>query len=372
MVPPIITFLLVLSLVVLIHELGHFLAAKMFGVKVHEFGFGYPPRMIGIYKNLKNRWKIVQNQDVDDKAKGTVYSINWLPFGGFVRMFGEFENDAMGSKSDQAFFNKKKRQRAIIILAGVFMNIVLAVVLFSTIYSISGIPEEVDYITVGAVAPGSPADTAGFEMGDVVKGIDGVMLSETSDFVENVQDKGGQEVSVLVERDGRELDLLVTPRENPPANEGAVGVIISKYDNVFYPAWEMPFRGAWVGIQEAYGWTRMMIEGIGTMIGMLFAGDRPEVTGPVGIYEITSNVAQQGIFPLMKFVGILSINLAVVNALPFPALDGGRFVFIMLEGVIGRKVKPKIEAYINMAGMLFLIGLMVLVTIGDVMRLMGR
>lgn len=373
MIPPIVTFLAVLSLVVLIHELGHFLTAKFFGIKVHEFGFGYPPRAWGMYKNDKGEWKtIVGNKDIDDKAKGTIYSLNWLPFGGFIRMFGEFENDAMGTKSKQAFFNKGKRQRSVVILAGIFMNLVLAVVLFSAIYSISGIPEEVDYISIGAIAPGSPAEESDLMVGDKVVGIDGETLLTVGDFVESVKEKGGQEVLITVDRGVNRLVLPVTPRKDPPEGEGSVGVIISNYDNVFYPTWQMPFRGAWVGLQEAYGWTKMMIEGIGTMIGMLIVGEKPQVTGPVGIYQITSDVAAQGILALMKFVGILSINLAVVNALPFPALDGGRFVFIVLEGMIGKKVKPKIEAYINMFGMLILISLMILVTVGDVMRLMGR
>ncbi|NMC35796.1 RIP metalloprotease RseP [Candidatus Beckwithbacteria bacterium] len=357
MIPSIIIFLIVLSIVVLIHELGHFVAAKLVGIKVEEFGFGYPPRAVG------------------KKIGETIYSLNWLPFGGFVRMFGE-EEGQMDSKqklsaklSKRAFYHKSKRQRSLVILAGVAMNLLLGVFCFSLIYSTVGIPQEVDYITVQGIAANSPAQAAGVSEGDRVLAIDGIAMDQTSDFVDYLKDKKGVQVTVTLERDHKTLQIPVTPRTSYPPEEGAVGVLVSNYDNVFYPAWQMPFRGVWVGVQETYAWTKMMLEGLGTMVSGIFKGATPEVTGPVGIYQITSTVAEQGILPLIKFIGILSINLAVVNILPLPALDGGRFVFIMIEGIIGRKIKPAIEAYINMAGMAVLIGLMVLVTIGDVIRL---
>ncbi len=349
--PPILTFLIILSIVVLIHELGHFLVAKWTGVKVEEFGFGYPPRAIG------------------KKVGETIYSINWLPFGGFVRMFGEQEAEAEGSKDPRAFFNKSKKQRVAIILAGVFMNMVLAIVCFSVIYSLRGIPQEVDYIVVDGIAPNSPAQAAGIQTGDKVLAIDGLTQAKTAEFVEYLKTKAGQPVAILLERNSQQVAVELTPRVNPPEGEGAVGVAVSNYDNVFYPAWQMPFRGTKVGLEEAFAWTKMMFEGLWQMISGLFAGQKPEVRGVVGIYEITKTVAAEGILPVIKFMGILSINLAVINILPFPALDGGRFAFIMLEKAIGKRIKPKIEAYINMAGMAILVTLMVLITVADVLRI---
>ncbi len=366
-------FLIVLTIVVLIHELGHFLAAKKVGIKVHEFGFGYPPRAIGWFKNKKKQWKsIIGPKDIDSKVPGTIYSINWLPFGGFVRMFGEFEQDAIGSKSKQAFFNKNKKQKTLVILAGVFMNILLAIVAFSLYYSVSGIPEQVDYIVVENISPNSPAELAGFESGDRIISIDGQVATQVNDFANYLSTMGGQMVTIIVQRNGYNQTLKVTPRVNPPEGEGSVGVLVSNYDNIFYPIWQMPFRGTIIGAKETYAWTKMMFEGIGTIISGAIKGSPPEVTGPVGIYQITSKVADQGFWALIKFVGILSINLAVVNILPFPALDGGRFVFILLEGITGKKIKPKIEAYINMAGMLLLIGLMILITIGDITKIINK
>ena len=331
--------------------MGHFVVAKLTGVKVEEFGLGYPPRAIG------------------KKLGETIYSLNWLPFGGFVRLFGEQEAEAEGSKNPRAFFNKSKKQRIAVILAGVFMNMVLAVVCFSAIYSINGIPEEVNYIVVDGIAPNSPAQLAGLQTGDKVLSIDGLAKTTTAEFVDYLKNKAGQEVTLGLQRGEQKIETNLIPRVNPPQGEGAVGVAVSNYDNVFYPAWQMPFRGGTVtGVEEAYGWTKMMFGGLWQMIYGLFAGQKPEVRGIVGIYEITATVAEQGILPVIKFMGILSINLAVINILPFPALDGGRFAFIMLEKVIGRKIKPKIEAYINMAGMAVLITLMVLVTVADILR----
>jgi len=349
--PPLLTFLIILSIVVLIHELGHFVVAKLTGTKVEEFGLGYPPRAIG------------------KKIGETIYSLNWLPFGGFVRLFGEQEAEAEGSKDPRAFFNKSKKQKVAVILAGVFMNMILAIVCFSYIYSVSGIPQEVDYIVIDGIAPNSPAQTAGLQAGDKVLTIDGISKNTTAEFVAYLKDKAGQQVVFGIERERQRLNVSLTPRIDPPQGEGAVGVAVSNYDNVFYPAWQMPLRGTITGLEEAYGWTKMMFGGLWQMIYGLFVGQKPEVRGIVGIYEITATVAAQGILPVIKFIGILSINLAVINILPFPALDGGRFAFIMLEKVIGRKIKPKIEAYINMAGMAILITLMVLVTVADILRI---
>lgn len=353
MLPTFLIFLIVLSLVILIHELGHFLAAKKIGVRVEEFGLGYPPRAIG------------------KKVGETIYSLNWLPFGGFVRLFGEVDDTEQRSKSKRAFYNRKKREKAIVILAGVFMNMVLALVCFSLIYSIKGIPEEVNYVVVDGIAPNSPAEIAGIQVSDKILAIDEKEMNKVDEFVAYVGEKGGQEIVINYERDGVEGETVLIPRENPPEGEGAVGVMVSNFDNIFYPAWQMPFRGIIVGMEETYGWTIMMFSGLGKMVKDVFSGQSPEVSGVVGIYQTTGVIAEMGFLAIIKFIGILSVNLAVINIMPFPALDGGRFAFMVFEKIIG-KSKPKLEATINMAGMIFLIGLMILITFMDVKRLVGR
>jgi len=346
-----IIFLIILSIVVLIHELGHFLMAKKVGVRVEEFGLGYPPRAIG------------------KKIGETIYSLNWLPFGGFVRLYGEMEEGSETTKSKRAFYNRSKKEKGLVILAGVFMNLMLAIACFSLIYSIKGIPEEVNYVMVDGIAPNSPAEEAGIQIGDRIIAIDGVEIERVDKFVEYLKDKQGKEVLFEFKQGDSLAKKILIPRLDPPQGEGAIGVAVSNYDNVFYPIWQMPFRGAWVGIQEAFAWTKLMFGGLGQMIGDSFSGKAPEVSGVVGIYQATGTVAEMGFLALVKFVGILSINLAVVNILPFPALDGGRFLFLLLEKAMGKKMKPIIEAKINMIGMMILIGLMVAVTVLDVRRL---
>ena len=366
--PSILVVLITISLVILIHELGHFLVAKWVGVKVEEFGLGYPPRIIG------------------KKIGETLYSINVLPFGGFVKLFGEQEADLRlkdklaENLKHRAFFNKGKKKRLAVIAAGAVMNFVLGMVAFSFVYSWAGIPEKVDYLTIDAVMPNSPAAEVGLQAEDRILTIDGREVRQVDEFVKLMDEKKDQEITLeLTAKQGREWNLeqrrtvAVTPRKDPPEGEGALGILISNFDNIYYPFWQMPFRGAWVGIQEAISWGLVIFLGIWTMLVQLFTqGIAPQVAGPVGIYRITAAVSQQGLLALMRFTGILSINLAVINILPFPALDGGRLVFIFLEKVIGRRIKPVIEQWINSIGIIILIGLMLAVTFREVLDLLRQ
>ena len=322
----IISFLIILSILILVHELGHFLMAKRYGIKVEEFGFGYPPRFFGI------------------KKRGTIYSLNFLPFGGFVRLKGE---DL-----------KPKRVRLLVLLAGVVMNFLLGVVLFAAIYTKLGIPEKVDYLVVTAVAKDSPAEQAGIKEEDKL-----VDFKDTDKFIEFINEHRGEEVSLRL-KEGREI--LVTPRlaADTPQGEGALGIAITNVDTVLYPLWQRPFRGMWFGLKEAVSWGREIL----TSLAKINAKD---VAGPVGIYEISKDVTKQGFLAILQFMAILSINLSILNLLPLPALDGGRLIFIGIEAVMKKRVKPEWEQAVHLAGIVLLIGLMVLVTINDVRRLLG-
>ena len=329
----IFNFLIILSVLILVHELGHFLMAKRFRIKVEEFGFGYPPRLLGF------------------KKQGTVYSLNLLPFGGFLRLKGE---DLAAGKN--SFAGKPKRVRLLVLLAGAVMNFLLGVVLFAAIYTRLGIPEKVDYLVVTAVAKDSPAEEAGIKLEDKL-----IDFSATDKFIAFINEHRGQEVRLRL-KDGREV--LVTPRlaEVTPQGEGALGVAITNVDVVLYPIWQRPFRGMWFGLKEAVGWGKEILWSL-TKI------NAKDVAGPVGIYEISKDVTKQGWIAILRFVAILSVNLSILNLLPLPALDGGRLIFIGIEAVRKKRVKPEWEQAIHLAGIVLLIGLMVLVTINDVRRL---
>lgn len=354
MIISIITFVVVLSILILVHEAGHFFAAKRAGVLVEEFGIGYPPRIYG------------------KKIGETIYTINALPFGGFVRLHGENVEEGIKDKA-RAFLYKSKKARVGIITAGVVMNFILAIVVFSASYSIQGIPRDSENVRIIDVAESSPAALAGIETEDLVREVAGENITTADKFVEIMKEKGGEEIGVIVEREGNELDeVLVIPRNDPPEGEGALGVVITTNETYFPPLWQRPFIGVYYGFQEAIFWGALVVGGFVEIIKNLFAGQAPRgVAGPVGIYALTSEAASFGFLAMINFLGILSVNLAILNILPFPALDGGRLLFIGIESVVGKKVVPKVEATIHMIGMVILILLILAVTAQDIKRLIA-
>lgn len=352
MILSIITFVAVLSILILVHELGHFFAARRAGVLVEEFGIGYPPRVYG------------------KKIGETVYSVNALPFGGFVRLHGENLEEGIKDKK-RAFLYKSKRARILIIIAGVLMNFVLAIVVFSASYSLQGIPRDSENVRILEIAENSPAANAGLEVEDVVREVSGEKVTTTATFVEIMREKGGEELGIFIERDGSDLgEILITPRKDPPEGEGSLGVVITTSENYFPPLWKRPFLGIYYGFQEALFWGVLVVGGFVGIIKNLFAGQVPQgVAGPVGIYALTSEAASFGFLAMINFLGILSVNLAILNILPFPALDGGRLLFIGIESVVGKKIVPKVEATIHTIGMIILIILILAVTAQDIKRL---
>lgn len=349
----IITFILVLSLLVLVHEFGHFMTAKKAGVLVEEFGIGLPPMLFG------------------KKIGETLYSVNALPFGGFVRLHGENLEEEITDKK-RAFLGKSKKIRAGIILAGVVMNFLLAIVCFSIVYSFSGIPRKTNNVKIIDVVAGSPAQVAGVLPGDYILKVDSEAIGDSAKFMSEIDARKGEKISLEVRRDSEVKTIKLTPRDNPPENEGPLGVVITSTEIYFPPLWQRPFIGIKYGFGDAVFWGKTVLLGMGTMIGQLFKGVVPkDVSGPVGIFAVTSEAAKHGILSLINFIGILSVNLAILNVLPFPALDGGRLLFIFLEKLLGRKVLPKVENAIHAAGMIFLLAMIALITFYDVKRLIA-
>lgn len=346
-----IAFIVILSILVLVHEGGHFFAARRFGIWVEEFGFGLPPRAWG------------------KKIKDTIYSLNWLPFGGFVRLHGENLEDTI-QRPEVAFLNKSKKVRATVICAGVFMNIILGILAFSVVYTFNGVPRETGHVKVLAVSKDSPADAGGLKEGDIIDSLNGQLITNNDQFIKGIDQERGKEVSLNITREGKTDTVKVTPRLNPPANEGALGVAIGSREIYFPPIWQRPFYGIYYGFGDAIFWGKAVLTGFRDMILQSLSGHVPkDIAGPIGIYQVTNQVAALGILPLINFMGVLSVNLAIINILPIPALDGGRLLFIIFEAITRKRVTPKIEATIHSVGMIALLGLLVVITFFDIKRL---
>lgn len=348
MIGSILVFLLVLSILVIAHEFGHFIMAKRAGVWVEEFGFGLPPRIWG------------------KQVGETLFSINALPFGGFVKLHGEQEEEGV-TDPKRAFLNKNKRTRISVIIAGVIMNFLLAIVAFAIVYSFSGIPRDTHQLKIVDVTAGSPAQVAGVIVGDVVTKVGKDNVNSTDTFISKVNDQKGKNVNFEIVRNNKTLEVQITPRLNPPAGEGALGVTITTTEIYFAPIWQRPFYGIYYGFKEAVFWGQTIAMGLWSLVTELFKGQVPKgVSGPVGIFAVTTEAARSGILTLINFVGILSVNLAILNILPFPALDGGRLFFIGIETIIGRKVLPKVEALTHTIGMVILLLLLAAITFHDI------
>lgn len=375
MVFTVIVFLLLLSVLVLVHELGHFIAAKKLGVKAEEFGIGFPPRVKKLFA-----WR------------GTEFTLNWLPLGGFVRLRGEdpvVKLPKIIAEKSGFFWAQKIWKRTLILLAGVTMNMVLAIAVFSIAYAVTGIPVKTDKVFIEAIAPESPAEKSSLKNGDqileVISGNKNTSITDTDKFIEIVNQNLGREISLRVikkvypERSRRDITditiINIIPRlkENTPSGEGSLGVVLSNIELVHYPWWKMPFFSAWFGLKEAFLWGVEIFTGLTHMFSNLIVrGQIPkDIAGPVGIASVTGRIAAQGIIPLLQFMGILSVNLAIVNVLPIPALDGGRLLFLIIEKLRGRPVNPKKEYWANLVGYALLITLILLITLNDIFRLLA-
>jgi regulator of sigma E protease len=353
----ILLFLLILSFLVIIHELGHFLVAKRLGVKVEEFGMGYPPRALRLFT---------------DKA-GTEYTINWLPFGGFVRLFGE--DGEVPDVKQQAFVHKKPSRKLMIVLAGAIVNFVFGALAFGAIYTKVGIPTELGYVRIDVVAPNSPAEEAGLAVGDQVVAVEinnvRTPVTGTEKFIDALRDVRGTTI-ILELVDGQSLPIYVRTTEETPENQGATGVVVADTELKHYPMWQMPFRGMYVGVQSALTFGKLLASSLGVMVrDLVTLGKVPQdVAGPFGIaYAVQKdNILETGWLAVVNFAAILSINLAIVNVLPLPALDGGRAVFILFELLTGKRVKPRVEQLVNTVGFMMLLGLIILISLRDLRR----
>ncbi|MBX4187712.1 MAG: RIP metalloprotease RseP [Candidatus Doudnabacteria bacterium] len=351
----ILIFIIILGILVFVHELGHFVMAKRSGMKVEEFGFGFPPRIFGIKKGE------------------TIYSINWIPVGGFVKIMGEDGNDTV---NPQSFASKGFWPRFATLIAGVTMNVIFAWVILSIAMGI-GLPTVITEsehipdsakinnpsIVFSGVKKDSPADVAGLKVGDKILAVNGEQVDSIEEMQTLTKNRGGQETNFTVSRGNESIDKTLTPRQSPPEGEGPLGVSLDVVAQVAYPWYEVPFRGAVATWNLLFGTISAFVTVIDQWLSGNSVGD--QLSGPVGIAVLTRDVAQLGFIYLLQFTALLSINLAVVNAVPFPALDGGRILFLVIEKIRGKKLPETAEGVANTIGFALLILLMVFVTVRD-------
>lgn len=444
----IVVFILLFAVLVFVHEFGHFLTARLTGMRVLEFGFGFPPRAIGIrrpaayavvrgavtleaegrrlalgegdrvvVRRPRNAWVLERGTDSFRLAEGErftatgsarfrpgwartaqgdfdvvpseyragsgdpalfpfqpgiEYSINWIPFGGFVRILGEdgMARTPEGDLAPDSFAGRPIPARMLVLVAGVLMNVVLAFVVYTSIFA-TGEPTFNGKVQWATVDPGSPAQAAGMRDGDVITSIDGKTFTEPGQMRDYIYGKAGSPIRIAIERGGETLDVTATPRADPPANQGPLGLrdATAVRELVAYPLPEAIARSAertGVVLGEIVRAFSHLITGAVTGQGA------QDVSGPVGIFNITGQVAQEGVAYVLELLALLSLNLAVLNIVPFPGLDGGRLLFVVIEAVRGgRRVDPRTEAAIHALGFMFLLLLVGVVSFFDIRRLAG-
>lgn len=362
---PIILFLVILALLILVHEFGHFIVAKKSGIKVTEFGLGFPPKVWGV------------------KRGETEYSINAVPFGGFVKIFGEDPDDEslQGPERSRSITHKPRIIQAAVLVAGVAFNVLFAWVLISAGYMI-GLPTPVSYegprevrnvrTIITSVTPDSPAERAGVKTGDALVGLtseDRYVADETNpDLVSNFIEAHGKEgVTMELARGKQVVVASMSAEEGVIAGRLAVGISMDEIGTLRLPVHLALLEGAKTTAHTLAG----VATGILAFFGDAFRGQGSlsGVTGPVGIVGLVGDVSALGFVYLLSFTAVISLNLAVINLLPFPALDGGRLVVVALEGFSRRQFSPKVLNWINGVGFVVLILLMIVITVNDIFNL---
>jgi regulator of sigma E protease len=353
-----VAFLSLIALMI-IHEFGHFIIAKKFGVRVDEFGIGYPPRIYG------------------KKIGETIYSINWLPLGAFVRIYGE----EGGVDDYRSFTHLKIWQRVLIIIGGVAAFWIAAIILFSIVFAIgTDLPvgdQDAQGLTnarveVISVSSNSPASQAGLKIGDTLLQIDSIKINKIKDFQDYTKAHAGEQVDLKIRRAGKVSDVFFSPRINPPAGQGAVGIGLERMATLIkkYPFYEAPVQGV------IYTWktTASALVGLYSVFANLVSQkglpQGAEFAGPIGITIFLANAASYGIGFFLYFIALICVFIAIFNLFPIPALDGGKLIFLLIEKIKGKPVSAKVEQNITVVFFIILISLSLFITVKfDIPRL---
>lgn len=357
----IIIFILILGVLIFVHELGHFLLAKWNNIRVDEFALGFPPTL----------WK---------KTKGeTTYKLNAIPFGGYVKIFGE-NNEAVAeapvTDRHRSFISKKWWQQISVLIAGIVFNIVFAWILFSATFMI-GIPSiiddtnrdfasDIEFSTIG-IEPDSPAFDAGLLSGDRITLINNVAVTSFEQVQEAITVSNGNNLDIVVDRNDETEVFAIIPAYNDEYERYIIGAAFGDVGTVRYPI----HQALWQGVTETITMTGVVADGLIGLIGNAFTGDAniKDLSGPVGIVGIIGDAKNLGYVYLLTLTAFISLNLAVLNLIPFPALDGGRILFVLIETITRKKIPANVAGWINIIGFGILMLLMIAVTISDIGKL---
>lgn len=343
----IVMALLALGFLIFIHELGHFWAARATGVRVEEFAIGFGPAII------------------KHKRKGIAYRLNWIPLGGYVKMLGEDNPEA--ADAPDAFNNRPIAARILVIVAGVIMNLIGAFAILLLMYNLYGHPTAQVSNVIEQVSANSPAQEAGIKAGDEILTVNQQKITSFDMFSEQVKANEGQPLALEIKRDGKTMPITVTPR----AINNTVMIGVQPHQSTEW----VKQGGFGQSVSDAFTDTGRITGKVFEGFKMLVTGgvSLKEIGGPVEIVRITGEASQTGVPDFLYIVAFLSCNLAVLNIMPFPALDGGRLVFLILEWIRrGKRIPLEREASINFIGILFLLTLMVVVTFKDVFKIFNQ
>ncbi|OGC03423.1 RIP metalloprotease RseP [candidate division WOR-1 bacterium RIFOXYA12_FULL_43_27] len=344
----ILSFVFVFTILALAHELGHFYFARRAGIRVHEFGFGFGPRLFAV------------------KRGDTVFSLNLVPILAFVRIAGadtegSTDEDDRNTPENEKFYGKSIKDRFLSMVAGPVANLLVAFIVLTLVFAFVGVPKNITN-EIGAITKKSAAEAAGLKIGDKVISIDGKKYASMDKIIEKIHKSSGKELTLGIERDGKEIFIKAAPQYNKRLKVGLIGFAPK-------PSYERvnPLMAIYYGGHQVVMMSVMTV----SVLLMLFTGkvSLADLAGPVGIAQITGQYAQSGMLSLLHFLALLNVNIGILNLLPLPALDGGRIVFLAIEAVRKKAIDPALENKIHQWGLILLLGLMAVVTLNDLVRI---
>ena len=377
----IVIFIIILLVLVLVHEFGHFFTAKKFGIRVDEFGFGFPPRLFGIQRQKNGKWRFILGRKKDNETgeENTIYSVNSVPLGGFVKIYGEEGEESEDKKS---FSGQPVYIRALVLVAGVFFNLLLAWPILTSVFllgapvsmesDISGENFTEKGVMILQTQENTPAEAIGLKTGDYLLRLvspdnEILKVSDVKEVQDFISRHAGTEIQIEYLRGAEKYSVRTIPSSKPEEGKGHLGILMDKVGIL-----KLPFHKAvWEGLKTTVNLTAITAEAFADFFVDLFTERKmvSQVAGPVGIAGIVSGAAQSGWVYILQIVALLSINLALINFFPFPALDGGRLLFLLFELVKGKPLSQKITNIAHNIGFAILIILMLAITYRDIIRL---